>query len=51
MSSDFDQHRLLWPDHLGLARGQYLTPEKAMGETLDCIERASRETSEYLPFP
>ncbi|HEX9763439.1 MAG TPA: glutamine synthetase family protein [Acidimicrobiia bacterium] len=25
----YDRLRLLWPDHLGLARGKYLTPEKA----------------------
>jgi hypothetical protein len=37
---EFDRLRLLWPDHLGLARGKYLTPEKA----------GDWETAEYLPF-
>jgi len=37
-AEDFDRLRLLWPDHLGLARGKYLTPEKARsGETGHCI--------------
>jgi glutamine synthetase len=35
--SDFDRLRLLWPDHLGLARGKYLTPEKAGSGTAHCI--------------
>lgn len=34
---DFDRIRLLWPDHLGLARGKYLTPEKVDGATAHCI--------------
>ena len=29
MTIEFDRLRLLWPDHLGLARGKYLTPDKA----------------------
>jgi glutamine synthetase len=33
----FDRLRLLWPDHLGLARGKYLTPEKAASGTAHCI--------------
>lgn len=37
MSADFDRLRLLWPDHLGLARGKYLTPEKAADGTAHCI--------------
>lgn len=37
MSADFDRLRLLWPDHLGLARGKYLTPEKAASGTAHCI--------------
>jgi len=37
-SKDFSRVRLLWPDHLGLARGKYLTPEKARGgETGHCV--------------
>lgn len=37
MSLEFDRLRLLWPDHLGLARGKYLTPEKAAAGTAHCI--------------
>lgn len=37
MAIEFDRLRLLWPDHLGLARGKYLTPEKAASGTAHCI--------------
>jgi glutamine synthetase len=37
MTTEFDRLRLLWPDHLGLARGKYLTPEKARDGTAHCI--------------
>jgi glutamine synthetase len=37
MTIEFDRLRLLWPDHLGLARGKYLTPEKATSGTAHCI--------------
>jgi len=37
MSIEFDRLRLLWPDHLGLARGKYLTPEKAETGTAHAI--------------
>lgn len=37
MSPEFDRLRLLWPDHLGLARGKYLTPAKADRGTAHCI--------------
>jgi len=37
MTPEFDRLRLLWPDHLGLARGKYLTPEKASEGTAHCI--------------
>lgn len=37
MSIEFDRLRLLWPDHLGLARGKYLTPDKADDGTAHCI--------------
>jgi glutamine synthetase len=37
MAIDFARLRLLWPDHLGLARGKYLTPEKAADGTAHCI--------------
>ena len=33
MTVEFDRLRLLWPDHLGLARGKYLTLEKAAAGT------------------
>ncbi len=37
MSPEFERLRLLWPDHLGLARGKYLTPDKADTGTAHCI--------------
>ncbi len=37
MTIEFDRLRLLWPDHLGLARGKYLTPDKAEDGTAHCI--------------
>ncbi|MGH3651084.1 MAG: glutamine synthetase family protein [Acidimicrobiia bacterium] len=37
MTTGFHRLRLLWPDHLGLARGKYLTPEKAGTGTAHCI--------------
>jgi hypothetical protein len=37
MAIDFERLRLLWPDHLGLARGKYLTPETAESGTAHCI--------------
>lgn len=37
MTIEFDRLRLLWPDHLGLARGKYLTPDKADSGTAHCI--------------
>ncbi|HZD22452.1 MAG TPA: glutamine synthetase family protein [Acidimicrobiia bacterium] len=37
MSIEYDRVRLLWPDHLGLARGKYLTKEKADEGTAHCI--------------
>lgn len=33
----YDRLRLLWPDHLGLARGKYLPREKAERGTAHCI--------------
>lgn len=37
MTIEFERLRLLWPDHLGLARGKYLTPDKAEDGTAHCI--------------
>ncbi|MFB3052068.1 MAG: glutamine synthetase, partial [Acidimicrobiia bacterium] len=37
MSIEFERLRLLWPDHLGLARGKYLTPDKAESGTAHAI--------------
>ncbi len=34
---NYDRLRLLWPDHLGLARGKYLPREKAEEGTAHCI--------------
>lgn len=35
--TDFDRLRLMWPDHLGLARGKYLPRETAERGTAHCI--------------
>ena len=37
MPIDYDRLRLLWPDHLGLARGKYLPKERAERGTAHCI--------------
>jgi glutamine synthetase len=37
VSIEFERLRLLWPDHLGLARGKYLTPDKAEPGTAHAI--------------
>ncbi len=37
MGIEFERLRLLWPDHLGLARGKYLTPDKAESGTAHTI--------------
>lgn len=54
MSPDFEHLRILWPDHLGLARGKYLTPDKVDSGTAHCITLFTLgydwEMSEYLPF-
>lgn len=45
----YDRLRLLWPDHLGLARGKHLHREQA---GRDRYQRwtTDRELNEYLPF-
>jgi glutamine synthetase len=35
--TDFDRYRVLWPDHLGLARGKYLPARVAQRGTSFCI--------------
>ncbi len=37
MSQDYDRLRLLWPDHLGLARGKYLPGSTTSGSTGHCL--------------
>ena len=37
MSADFHRVRLLWPDHLGLARGKYLPKETAASGTAHTV--------------
>ncbi len=37
MHEDYDRLRLLWPDHLGLARGKYLPKERAERGTAHCV--------------
>jgi len=36
-SHDFDRIRLLWPDHLGLARGKYVAARNASNQTGFCV--------------
>lgn len=35
--TDFDRYRVLWPDHLGLARGKYLPARVAGNGTSFCL--------------
>lgn len=37
MPEDYDRLRLLWPDHLGLARGKYLPGNTGSGSTGHCL--------------
>lgn len=37
MANQYDRLRLLWPDHLGLARGKYLPTDTATGKTAHCL--------------
>ena len=37
MPAEYDRLRLLWPDHLGLARGKYLPKERAEKGTAHCV--------------
>ncbi|MDH3189036.1 MAG: glutamine synthetase family protein [Acidimicrobiia bacterium] len=37
MAQPYDRLRLLWPDHLGLARGKYLPTDTATGRTAHCL--------------
>ena len=36
MATDFDRVRVLWPDHLGLARGKYIPAEMAEDGARHC---------------
>ena len=36
-AADFDRIRLLWPDHLGLARGKYVPSRNAHNHTGFCV--------------
>lgn len=37
MPDEFERLRLLWPDHLGLARGKYLPGDAVSGTTAHCL--------------
>ena len=37
MSTDYQQIRVLWPDHLNVSRGKYLPVESAAGGTRHCL--------------
>jgi len=37
VNPDYERLRLLWPDHLGLARGKYLPRETAERGTAHCV--------------
>ncbi|MFZ0626078.1 MAG: glutamine synthetase [Acidimicrobiia bacterium] len=49
---DFDRVRFLWPDHLGLARGKYLSALRAEEGSNHCVALFSLQLNrEMIPFP
>ncbi|MGA7227285.1 MAG: glutamine synthetase [Acidimicrobiia bacterium] len=49
---DFDRVRFLWPDHLGLARGKYLSALRAGEGSNHCVALFSLQLNrEMIPFP
>lgn len=48
----FDRVRFLWPDHLGLARGKYLSAARAAEGSNHCVALFSLQLNrEMIPFP
>jgi glutamine synthetase len=48
----FDRVRFLWPDHLGLARGKYLSSARAAEGSNHCVALFSLQLNrEMIPFP
>ena len=48
----FDRVRFLWPDHLGLARGKYLSAVRAAEGSNHCVALFSLQLNrEMIPFP
>lgn len=49
---EYDRIRFLWPDHLGLARGKYLSPAAAADGSNHCVALFSLQLNrEMIPFP
>lgn len=50
--TDFDRIRFLWPDHLGLARGKYLSPARAADGSNHCVALFSLQLNRVMiPHP
>lgn len=48
----YSRVRFLWPDHLGLARGKYLSPARAAEGSNHCVALFSLQLNrEMIPFP
>jgi glutamine synthetase len=49
---EYERVRYLWPDHLGLARGKYLSPTAAAAGSNHCVAVFSLQLNrEMIPFP
>lgn len=49
---DYDRVRFLWPDHLGLARGKYLSAARAEEGSNHCVALFSLQLNRVMmPFP
>jgi glutamine synthetase len=50
--TSYDRIRYLWPDHLGLARGKYLSPERAAEGSNHCVALFSLQLNRVMiPHP
>jgi glutamine synthetase len=48
----YDRVRFLWPDHLGLARGKYLSPARAAEGSNHCVALFSLQLNRVMiPHP
>ena len=52
MSAEYQQIRVLWPDHLNLARGKYLPADLAAGGSRHCLTSFALNYDRYMgPVP